>query len=658
MADAGYERVVIEGVRPVVDAGRFPAKAAAGVPLQLEADVFAEGHDLLLAWVRYGKPGRGGAAPKGWRAEPLRPVGNDRWQAWIVPRSVGPLAFDIVGVVDDYGSWLRGARIKLAAGDDVELEIAEGASIARRRSRRRDVPEKDRQALVKLADTLEASGGSHQRRMAHAAQAGVLALMARTADLGEATVAGPFTVWVDRELAAFSAWYEMFPRSETPSAGQSGTFASAARRLPSIAAMGFDIVYLPPIHPIGTTARKGANNSLEAGPTDPGSPWAIGAPAGGHTAIHPDLGGLGDFTDFVTAARGAGLEVALDFAAQCSPDHPWVTEHPEWFKHRPDGSIKYAENPPKKYQDIYPLDFETSDRSGLWNALRDVLLFWSDQGVHVFRVDNPHTKPFAFWEWVIAELRRRHPGTIFLSEAFTRPRVMHRLAKAGFTQSYTYFTWRTRKWELEEYLREIATPPGVDYFRPNFWPNTPDILHAVLQEGGPAAFRLRLVLAALGAPSWGMYSGFELFESEPVRPGSEEYLNSEKYALRPRDWNRADSLAPLVTQINGIRRRHRAALQQLGRTHLHHVGNDQLLCFSRSDPELSDVMLVVVNLDPAWAQAGMTWLDMEALGLSPDTIFQVHDELTDTSYTWRGPQNFVRLDPAIQPAHIFHLRSL
>ena len=657
MAGGGYQRVVIEGVRPTVDAGRFPAKAAVSLPLQVSADVFAEGHDLLLAWVRFGKPSRAGAAPRGWRAEPMQPLGNDRWEAWIEPRSAGPLAFDVVGVVDDYGSWLRGARIKLAAGDDVALELAEGASMARQRSRRRDVPERDRQALAKLAAELDAAT-SPQRRLSRAAQPAVLALMARTADLSQATIAGPFSVWVDRELAAFSAWYEMFPRSEAATPGSSGTFASAAHRLPAIAEMGFDIVYLPPIHPIGTTARKGANNALEAGPTDPGSPWAIGGPEGGHTAIHPDLGDLADFTDFVSAARRAGLEVALDFAAQCSPDHPWVTEHPEWFKHRPDGSIKYAENPPKKYQDIYPLDFETADRTGLWNALRDVLLFWSERGVHVFRVDNPHTKPFAFWEWVIAEVRRRHPGTLFLSEAFTRPRVMHRLAKLGFTQSYTYFTWRTRKWEIEEYLRELSAPPAVDYFRPNFWPNTPDILHAVLQEGGPAAFRLRLVLAALGAPSWGMYSGFELFESEAVRPGSEEYLNSEKYSLRPRQWDRADSLAPLVGQVNSIRRRHRGALAQLSRTHLHHIGNDQLVCFSRSDPGRSDVILVVVNLDPAWAQSGMTWLDLEALGLQPDTIFQVHDELTDTSFTWRGPQNFVRLDPAIQPAHIFHLRSL
>ena len=449
----------------------------------------------------------------------------------------------------------------------------------------------------------------------------------------------------------------MFPRSEGAETPRSGTFETAARRLPAIAQMGFDIVYLPPIHPIGHAFRKGPNNTTDSGPDDVGSPWAIGSEAGGHTSVHPDLGTLDDFDRFVGAARQMGLEVALDYALQCSPDHPWVTEHPDWFVHRPDGSIRYAENPPKRYQDIYPLNFATRDRARMWNAMRDVMLFWCDHGVRVFRVDNPHTKPLHFWEWLIAQVRRAHPDTLFLAEAFTRPRVMHNLAKVGFTQSYTYFTWRNAKWELTEYLTELSSPPGVDYFRPNFWPNTPDILHATLQYGGPAAFRLRLVLAALGAASWGLYSGYELFEDRAVRPGSEEYLNSEKYELRPRNWGRTDSLAPLIGRINDIRRRHRDAVAQPVTLLLHHIDGDGLLCFSRSNPGHSDVLLVIVNLDPHRPQEGHTWLDLDALGLPADAPYEAHDELTDTTYIWQGPANYVRLDPATQPAHILHLRK-
>jgi starch synthase (maltosyl-transferring) len=421
--------------------------------------------------------------------------------------------------------------------------------------------------------------------------------------------------------------------------------------------MGFDIVYLPPVHPIGTTNRKGSNNSLTPGPNDPGSPWAIGATTGGHTAVHPDLGTVADFDAFLAAARTAGLEVALDYALQCSPDHPWVTEHPEWFRHRPDGSIRYAENPPKRYQDIFPINFDTADRTALWEALREVMYFWIGHGVRIFRVDNPHTKPIAFWEWLIAHLRRDHPDVLLLAEAFTRPAVMKRLAKIGFTQSYTYYTWRNTKYELTEYLTELASTAMVDYFRPNFWVNTPDILHAFLQRGGPAAFRLRLVLAALTAPSWGMYSGYELCENTAVREGSEEYLNSEKYQVRGRDWNDPRSLAPMVTQLNGIRRRHAEAVALLRTLRVHHIDSEQMLCVSRMSDDGGDVLLVIVNLDPHSAHEGTTWLDLEALGISYDAPFEAHDELTDATYTWWGPANYVRLDPAVQPAHVLHLRA-
>jgi starch synthase (maltosyl-transferring) len=447
----------------------------------------------------------------------------------------------------------------------------------------------------------------------------------------------------------------MFPRSEGASEGRSGNFPAAARRLPAIAAMGFDIVYLPPIHPIGTTFRKGANNTLEVRPADPGSPWAIGGEAGGHTAVHPDLGTIGDFDAFVADARRAGLEVALDYALQCSPDHPWVREHPEWFKHRPDGTIKYAENPPKRYQDIYPINFETEDQVGLWEALLDVVEYWIGHGIRVFRVDNPHTKPFPFWQWLMTQVRRRHPEVLFLAEAFTRPRVMERLAKIGFSQSYTYFTWRNTKSELEEYLTQLTATDVVDYFRPNFWVNTPDILHEALQLGGPAAFRLRLVLAALTCPSWGMYSGYELYENEPVRAGSEEYMDSEKYQYKPRDYDREGTLAPLVTEVNAIRRRHRAAIATPHTLRVHQVDSDRILCVSRSDAAGKDVLLLVANLDPFNVSEAMTWLDLDALGLDAGTPFQAHDELSGATFSWRGPANYVRLDPRQQPAHVLSL---
>jgi starch synthase (maltosyl-transferring) len=636
-------RVVIDGVRPTVDCGRLPAKATVGLPLEVSAVVIADGPDLLLAWVRQGR-----------RELPLQLTKDDRYRASLVPSRPGPLSFEIVAVPDDYGSWLRDLRLRSAAGQDLAVELEEGALLAERRARRAGVVSADRRSLTALAAALRAEG-KPTSRVAAAGRSTAVALMRRTADRSAATVAGPFPVWVDRQLGGFSAWYEFFPRSE--GGGGHGTFHSAAARLPGIAAMGFDVVYLPPIHPIGVSFRKGRNNSLDAGPDDPGSPWAIGGAAGGHTAIHPELGTVKDFEAFVTAARGIGLEVALDYALQTSPDHPWVTEHPKWFRHRPDGIIRYAENPPKRYQDIYPINFDTDDRAALWDALRDVLMFWVDRGVRVFRVDNPHTKPIAFWEWLIGRVRRRHPDVIFLAEAFTRPALMMRLAKVGFTQSYTYFTWRNTKEELVAYLTELSSPDSVACFRPNFWVNTPDILHETLQHGGPAAFRLRLVLAAMTAPSWGMYSGYELYENVAVKAGSEEYLDSEKYQLRQRDWTNPASLAPMVRTVNDIRRRHRGSIALLGTLRIHHIESDQMLCVSRISDDGTDVLLVIVNLDPHNVREATTWLDLDALGIAADATFAAHDELTDTTYWWRGAANYVRLDPAVQPAHILHLRA-
>jgi starch synthase (maltosyl-transferring) len=646
-------RVVIENVRPLVDCGELPAKASVGLPLEVSADIIADGHDLLMAAVRHG-PARGGAR----ETAPMQLLGNDRWSAWITPAAMGPWQLELLGMPDDWGSFARDLERRFEAGQDLSVELLVGVQICEERLSRSPAAA-DATALRRLRDLLADARREEDERVAAVTDPGAADLLRRTADWETATHAGPYPLFVDRELGAFSAWYEMFPRSEgaVPEKGRSGTFATAARRLPDIAAMGFDIVYVPPVHPIGHTHRKGRNNALTAGPRDPGSPWAIGDRPGGHDAVHPDLGTVADFERYVAAARKVGLEVAIDFAIQCSPDHPWVREHPSWFRHRPDGSIRYAENPPKRYQDIYPVDFDNADRAELDAELLRIVLLWIERGVRVFRVDNPHTKPLRFWQWLIGEVRREHPDVLFLSEAFTRPRVMERLAKFGFTQSYTYFTWRNSKEELTEYLTELSQTPVVDFMRPNFWTNTPDILHETLQRGGPPAFRLRAVLAALCSPSWGMYSGYELCEDIPLREGSEEYWESEKYQLRPRRWDTPGSLAPLITRLNEIRRRHHDAVAQLRTLRVHPTEGDHLLCVSRADHEARDVILVIVNLDATAVHDGTTWLDLEALGLDPRRPFECRDELSGDVFTWWGPRNYVRLDPAFQPAHVLHVRQ-
>ena len=649
-------QAVIEEPRPRVECGSLPAKATVGLPLTISARAFGCGHQMVVAWVRHGRPDTGGSAASDWQQTVMHADREDRFCATFVPPRVGPWAYEILAMPDTYASWLRDLRLRIQAGQDVSLDLEDGARMAEGATTLTGTGDEDRRALARLAAAIRRDDPPG-RGLGEARRPAALALMRRTADLSGATRSGPWPLFVDRERAGFSAWYEMFPRSEGADPPRSGTFRTAATRLPAIAAMGFDVVYLPPIHPIGTTHRKGPGNTLEAAPADVGSPWAIGAAAGGHTEVHPDLGGLDDFADFVAQAAGHGLEVALDYALNCSPDHPWIREHPHWFRHRSDGTLRHAENPPKLYQDIYPLDFDTSDRENLWRALRDVLLFWISRGVRIFRVDNPHTKPFPFWEWVLGEVRHRHPDVIFLAEAFTRPALMQRLAKIGFTQSYTYFTWRNTKSELSEYLSELSAGREADWFRPNFWVNTPDILHAYLQEGGPPAFRVRATLAAMTAPSWGVYSGFELCERVAEAPGSEEYAVSEKYQLRPRDWDRPDSLAPYLARLNEIRRRHREAIALLPTLRLHEIKNENMLCVSRMSHARDDVLLTVINLDPQSVQEGTTWLDLETLGIPADRPFEAHDELTGATHLWRGPENYVRLDPAIQVAHIFHLRA-
>jgi starch synthase (maltosyl-transferring) len=631
--------------------------------VSVSVDAFADGHDLLAGVLKYRH-----LSHDEWIEVSLSDLGNDGWGASFVVTQIGDYEYTAELWIDRFGSWLRGLLAKADAALDVTSELLEGAQLiedSALRLKADTTPETHR--LLEAADFLR-SDRPQSARVAAARDPELQAIMGFRPDRSASTACERvLRVGVERVRARFGAWYEMFPRSCTPDPTRSGTFLEAEARLPDIAAMGFDVVYLPPVHPIGRTHRKGRNNSLTPEPIDPGSPWAIGSEEGGHTAIDPGLGTMDDFDRFVETASRLGLEVALDIAFQASPDHPWVREHPAWFKHRPDGSIKYAENPPKKYQDIYPFDFDSPESASLWEALRDVFLFWSSHGVRIFRVDNPHTKPFRFWEWCLAEVKRQHPDAIFLSEAFTRPKVMQYLAKAGFTQSYTYFTWRNTADELRTYLTELTQTEVAEYLRPNFFANTPDILHEYLQHGGKPAFEVRLVLAATLSASYGIYSGFELCENVAVRPGSEEYLDSEKYQIKPRDWNQPGNLKELIAQVNAIRRAH-PALQQNSTLRFHHSDNADLLWFSKSIPQGQDpalppaggnhhgVVFVVANTTPALMQHGWVELPLAELGLPPDTPYLVEDLLDGATYAWRGPWNYVRLDPAERMAHVFVLR--
>ena len=657
-------RLGITDVSPVVSCGRYPARAVVGEHLPVAATVFREGHDAVAANVAWrGPDGSQGPAGPLIRMVPGVP-GTDRWHATVVPTDEGAWTFAIEAWGDPVATWRHKVEVKIDAGqgpEDLANDLEDGARLLQRALR--NVPSDRRRVLEAAAEALRDTNRDLAHRVGPALTAEVTALLDEHPVRELLTRSPRYTVWVDRKKALFSAWYELFPRSEgaeidtdgTPR--RHGTFKDAARRLPQIAQLGFDVVYLPPIHPIGKVNRKGRNNTLMPGPEDVGSPWAIGSDEGGHDAIHPQLGTFEDFDDFVAATREHGMEVALDLALQAAPDHPWVTEHPEWFTTRPDGSIAYAENPPKKYQDIYPLNFD-NDPKGIYAEVLRIVRLWVGHGVKIFRVDNPHTKPLNFWHWLIWEVKKTDPDVVFLAEAFTRPAMMHTLAKIGFTQSYTYFTWRTAKWELEEYGRELVA--AADYMRPNFFVNTPDILHASLQHGGPPMFRIRAVLAALMSPSWGVYSGYELFEHLPVREGSEEYLDSEKYQLRPRDYDRAiregRSLAPYLAHLNRLRNAH-PALQQLRNLRFHHVDNENLLAFSKRDDETGDTVIVVVTLNPYSVQEGVTSLDMPALGLDWNDRMVVHDEMGGgtSDYEW-GQVNFVRLDPHVEPAHVLVVR--
>jgi starch synthase (maltosyl-transferring) len=631
------QRVVVENVLPQVDCGRFPIKRTVGDRVNVTADIHGDGHDFLAAALLYRRAGE-----PAWRERPMTFVENDRWEGAFVVDALGRYEYTIEAWIDRFASWRHELSKKVGAGQDVSSELLEGAAIVATISRAK--------ATV-LADASTAP----EARVAEALREDLAELMASHPDRSRATrFDRVLQVTVDPERARFGAWYEMFPRSAGPDASRSATLDEAASMLPYVASMGFDVLYLPPIHPIGRSFRKGPNNSLMPGPADPGSPWAIGSEEGGHTAVEPGLGTIEDFDRFVDAAERQGLEIALDVAFQASPDHPYVREHPEWFRHRPDGTIKYAENPPKKYQDIYPIHFDSDDWEALWRELKYVFDFWIDHGVKIFRVDNPHTKPYRFWEWALGELKRDHPEAIFLSEAFTRPKVMRYLAKAGFTQSYSYFTWRNTKQELTEYFTELTQTDVREYMRPNLFANTPDILHAYLQRGGRPAFQVRLLLAATLGASYGIYSGFELAENVAVREGSEEYLDSEKYQIRHRDYQQAGSLAEMIGLINRIRRDHPALQHDWGLT-FQQTDNAEILAYSKRSADGRDIIMVVVNLDPFNMQHGFVQLPLADWGVPPHASIEVQDLLSGERYFWRDEWNYVRLDPQAHVAHILNV---
>jgi starch synthase (maltosyl-transferring) len=646
----GRRRVAIENVQPEIDCGRFPIKRSVGETVVVEADVFADGHDLVACALQYRRQGE-----TAWTETRMTPLLNDRYRGEFPVGELGRVEYTLSGWIDRFGTWRRDLSKKIEAGQDVAVDLEVGARLPESAARRANgQPGRDLRAFAKRL-----RGPDTKLAVETALSEGLRELMDAYPDRKQATSYGrQLSVTVDRERARFGAWYELFPRSTSTEPGRHGTFKDLEERLTYVAALGFDVAYLPPVHPIGESFRKGRNNALTAGAGDPGSPWAIGnAEEGGHKAPHPDLGTLEDFESMVKRAGELGLEIAMDLAYQTSPDHPYAKDHPEWFRQRPDGSIQYAENPPKKYQDIYPLDFESESWQELWQELKSVVEFWIEQGIRIFRVDNPHTKSFAFWEWLLDELKAEHPDLIFLSEAFTRPKVMYRLAKLGFDQSYTYFTWRSSKWELTQYFSELTQTEVVEFFRPNLWPNTPDILTEQLQTGGRSTFVSRLILAATLGANYGIYGpAFELMESRPLQEGREEYLDSEKYQVRHWDVSDPNSLSELIAKVNRIRRQN-PALQQDRTLKFHQIDNEALIAYSKRSADGSNFVLVVVNLDPHLTQTGWVHLPLDDFEVDPQQTYQVHDLITEQRFQWHGEHNFVELNPNVMPAHVFRVRQ-
>lgn len=646
----GRSRVIIENVTPEIDGGTFAAKRVCGERVIVEADIFADGHEMISGMLLFRRE-----AEKKWHETALKLVVNDRWRADFRVDEIGRYRYTLAAWIDRFQSWRRDLQKRAEVDEHSELDILTGALIIEQAARRASAS--DKKKLLEAIELLRDEDTSLSTKLTAALSDDLLELVQRYPDRdGDTRYGKELAVVVDREKARFSAWYEMFPRSSAAEPGVHGTFKDCERLLSYVASMGFDTLYLPPIHPIGYTHRKGKNNSITAAADDPGSPWAIGSAEGGHKSIHPQLGTVEEFRSFVAKAESLDLEVALDLAYQCSPDHPYVREHPKWFRWRPDGTVQFAENPPKKYQDIYPLDFTTEEWRALWEELKNIVEFWREQGIRIFRVDNPHTKPLPFWQWLIDTVKQDHPEVIFLAEAFTRPKVMYRLGKLGFTQSYSYFTWRNTKAEITEYFQELTQTEVREYFRPNLWPNTPDILPEYLQFGGRAAFMLRLVLAATLSGNYGIYGpAFELLENRPRELGSEEYLDSEKYEIK--HWNResADSLKDFITRINKIRKDN-PALKCDWSLCFHEIDNEQMVCYTKRTEDLGNIILVVVNLDPHHVQSGWVRIPLEPLQLAATDSYQAHDLLTGARFLWHGARNYVQLDPKNGPAHILRLR--
>jgi len=642
----GRQRAVIEHVTPEIDGGLFAIKRVVGETVVVEADIFADGHDLLRAVLKYR-----GRKKDDWIETAMEPLDNDRWRGAFTVEHMGRYHYTIEAWIDRFGTWRQGLEKKIAVGQDVSSDLLAGAALIGQAARRAKGADRDRlKAGAALLST------QAEKKNGAPVDPELSRLVEKYPDRRFPTrYEKKLAVTVDRERAGFSTWYELFPRSFANRPDAHGTFRDLERSLPYVASMGFDVLYLPPIHPIGRAHRKGKNNALAPGQRDPGSPWAIGSEEGGHKSIDPQLGTLADFKRLVAKAKEHNLEIALDIAFQCAPDHPYVKEHPEWFRKRPDGSVQYAENPPKKYEDIVPLDFETRAWRELWEELKSVIVYWAEQGVRIFRLDNPHTKPFRFWDWLVREVKEESPDVIFLSEAFTRPKIMQRLTKAGLTQSYTYFTWRRTKAELVEYFRELTETELKEYFRPNLWPNTPDILMDYLQHGGRPAFMARYVLAATLGSNCGIYGpAFELMENRPKEPGSEEYLNSEKYEIKRWDLEKPDSLKDFIAAVNRIRKDN-PALQSDRRLRFHALDNPEMVCYSKRTPDRSNVILTIVNLDWKYVQSGWVDLALEELGVKPEAPYQVHDLLTGARYAWRGAHNYVELRPNAVPAHILRV---
>lgn len=648
----GRQRVVIEHLTPQVENGQFPAKRSLSEPVEVQADIYSDGHDVVKAVLLYKH-----SDDKKMKETPMSFMINDRWKASFTPEITGFYEYTVLAYVDHFASWQYGIRKKYEAQQDIHVELLIGAEMLEKTAKK--VRGEAKNQFNEWAERLRKH--DHQDFIDQAVELAlsheVTELMDKHYDRSDATTYQEnLKIEVERNKAIFSTWYELFPRSAAAEPGRHGNFQDVVKLLPEIQGMGFDVIYLPPIHPIGRKFRKGLNNALNANPGDPGSPWAIGAEEGGHKAIHPELGNMDDFQTLLREAENHGIEIALDIAFQCSPDHPYVKEHPQWFKWRPDGTVQYAENPPKKYQDILPINFENDDWQNLWKELKSVIQYWVDHGVKIFRVDNPHTKSFAFWQWAIGEIRSAHPEVLFLAEAFTRPRVMERLAKIGFNQSYTYFTWRNNPWEMREYMKELTQGPMRDYFRPNFWPNTPDILPPVLVHGGEAAFIMRLILAATLSSNYGLYGPVYEFGLNTPYPGKEEYLDSEKYEIKHWEWHKETRIKEIITRINKIRKEN-PALQHTYNIHFAESGNPNILCFGKYDEKSKNTIIVAVNMDPYNRQGTSVKIPVEEIGINPHAPYTVYDLLSYSRYTWHGDWNYVELDPYQMPAHVFRVEQ-